>query len=311
LSDLLDQISAALTLPRDLLEDALAQSFYRYKKIYVKKRSGGMRIMLQPAAELKPIMIWLEKNVFSKLAISDISYAFQRGRSIVDNAFVHRNSLYSIRVDIKDFFLSIDFCDLQNVINESRDVFRDFSDFQDLFDLIRKACFDKDGRLPIGYLTSPRIANAVMFDIDQLLVGRLKDKGRFGDCVLTRYADDFVFSTDKRGACKEFLKEIKIVLSNASNPKLALNEAKTRYMSRGGGSTLITGLRVKQNSEIGVHPNYRDHVRLLMKLYSSGTLRDEDVPRLIGHLAFVEHADPKLFTRLSFSYFDEICRLRS
>ena len=92
---------------------------------------------------------------------------------------------------------------------------------------------------------------------------------------------------------------------------MRLNESKTRFMSRARGSTLITGLRVNGQGVVGVHPNYRDHVRLLVKLYAHGKLRSDDVQKLRGHLAFIEHADPRLFTRLSFKYFDKIAALRA
>lgn len=81
-------------------------------------------------------------------------------------------------------------------------------------------------------------------------------------------------------------------------------------MSRMGGSTLITGLRINQQGNVRVHANYRDHVRLLLKHYSAGKLNAEESQKLIGHLAYLENVDPKLFTRLSFKYFLDISKLR-
>ncbi len=50
---------------------------------------------------------------------------------------------------------------------------------------------------------------------------------------------------------------------------------------------------------------------MLLRLYSTGRLKQEDISKLRGHLAFLEHADPALFTRLSFRYFEEIAKLRA
>lgn len=309
--DLLDQISADLTLPRELLRDALAHASSRYRKIRIPKRSGGVRTLIQPAAELKPILAWLDAKLFCRLRISDIATAFRRGSSIVDNARAHRESVFSVRIDVTNFFPSIRSSDLELAIKLAGSNLPEWAKESETTKFIRQACFDKHDQLPIGYLTSPRIANAVMFDIDTKLVQSITDREIFGTAVLTRYADDFVFSTNKRGSCNKFVEEIARVLNSTSSPKLQINESKTHFMSRDGGSTLITGLRVKENSEIGVHPNYRDHVRLLMKLYAEDRLKDEEVPKLVGHLAFIEHADPGLFTRLSFRYFDEISKIRS
>lgn len=311
MSELLDRIANDLTLPKGLIERALADAHYRYKRIHIAKKSGGVRVMLQPAARLKPLLIWIDRLILSKLPVSDIATAFSSGTSILKNAYAHRDSLFSVRVDISNFFPSIRSHDLEKTIENSIGRLPQWAANADTKELLAKACFDKTNRLPIGYPTSPQIANAVMFEIDAMLVKNITEKTRFGEAVLTRYADDFLFSTNKRGACSEFVKEIQHILSKSPKPKLQLNHSKTRFMSRRGGSTLITGLRVKQNSDVSVHPNYRDHVRLLLKLYAQARLKPEDKPRLLGHLSYIQHVDPALFTRLSYKYVNEIAVLRN
>lgn len=162
-----------------------------------------------------------------------------------------------------------------------------------------------------AYPSSPILANAVMINIDgdlQALINSNPEK--FGRACLTRYADDFVFSTDKAGACKSFVDEMRKLLMKTNSPRLKINDAKTRFMSRPGGSTLVTGLRINQFGGVRVHPDYRDHVRLLLKHFANGTLKRDEHRVLVGHLAHVEHADPQLFTRLSYKYFAEIARIR-
>jgi len=267
--------------------------------------------MLQPAAEMKMIQGWLLVNVLSKLPVNKVATAFHPGTSIVKNANAHKDSLYSVRVDLVDFFPSIRRDDLMQVLSNAIDILPSWTTQPDFGPLIAKACFGRDGCLPIGYLTSPCIANAVMFDFDRNLEKAIAmNIHRFGHTVLTRYADDFVFSTDRRGACREFVDTIRELISKTSSPILKINEGKARYMSRAGGSTLVTGLRINQEGIVRVHPKYRDHVRLLLKLYSLGKLAPDDHLRLRGHLAFVEHADARLFTHMSYRYFEEIARLR-
>lgn len=295
----------------DLVESALALAHVRYRKIRVKKRSGGERVLIQPAAELKMVLAWLDAEVISKLPINSIATAFRPGASIVKNATEHRNSPYSVRVDIKDFFPSIRADDLMTVVRNNVLTLPSFVEDAGFAEVVRRGCFDRDGRLPIGYPTSPAIANSVMYGIDSALWKLVTgDPTRFGRAHLTRYADDFVFSTDKAGACRAFVDDFEQLLAMTACPRIRLNTSKTRFMSRAGGSTLITGLRINQSGLVRVHPTYRDHVRLLIKHFSDGTLRADDIPRLIGHLAFIEHADPRLFTRLSFRYFEEIAKLR-
>jgi RNA-directed DNA polymerase len=311
LRDIIEMICTELTVPPEMVEDALRLAHIRYRVIRVKKRSGGERKMVQPSAELKLIQRWLFDHVLSKLSVSQLATAFQPGTSIVINANFHKDSRYSVRVDLKEFFPSIRRQDLEKVLSEFKSVVPPWATASGFSQFLLKACFDKEGRLPIGYPTSPCIANVVMFELDRILEQEIfKDEGRFGCSVLTRYADDFVFSTNKRGACKEFVDLLRDLLSKTPSPKLCLNEDKTRFMSRNGGSTLVTGLRITPEGFVRVHPEYRDHVRLLLKLYSLGKLKAEEIQPLRGHLAFIEHADAHLFTRLSFRYYEDIARLR-
>lgn len=312
MTDILDRVARDLSVPKALLDDALRRAFIRYRKFSIQKRSGGTRLLVQPAAELKLIMAWLDATVFSKLPVSEIATAFQPGTSIVQNAEAHRKSIYSVRLDISDFFWSICSTDLLKVIKGAQPALESWVATSQFEEITRRACFDKSDCLPIGYPSSPRIANVVMYELDSKLCQTIgSSPERFGNAVLTRYADDFVFSTDKRGACKEFAEELRKVLDACPSPKLSINASKTRYMSRLGGSTLITGLRVNMDGKVGVHATYRDHVRLLLKLFAAGKLKQEDWEKLRGHLAFVEHADPSLFTKLSFKYYKEISSLRT
>jgi len=304
-------VGEQMKVQADLVESALRLAHVRYRKIRVKKRKGVERVLVQPAAELKLVLVWLDAEVVSKLPLSPVATAFRAGASIVKNAKQHSDSLYSVRVDVKDFFPSIRTSDFLHVVRKNLHTLPSFVDDPGFAEFAWQSCFDRDGRLPIGYPTSPAIANAVMFEIDGALLDLVTgDPNRFGRARLTRYADDFVFSTDKPGACREFVHALEDLLIKTTSPRLRLNASKTRFMSRRGGSTLVTGLRINQTGLVRVHPTYRDHVRLLMKLFAAGALTSDDIPRLVGHLAFVEHADPRLFTRLSFRYFEEIARLR-
>ena len=310
--DVIDRVSSELCFPPEAIGFALAAAQKSYRKLRIKKRSGGFRILLQPAIETKMLQSWVALRILNHLPVHAISTGFEPGDSIVKNAQAHAESSYSVRIDIANFFPSIQLDDLLRVIERCQKLLPEWVGNKDVADFISKVCFDSNGRLPVGYPTSPRIANVVMHDTDLGLHSLVQMKPEvFGRAVLTRYADDFVFSTDRRGACARFVDEMRQYLGSVGSPKLSLNNDKTKFMSRRGGSTLVTGLRIKQDGQVGIHANYRDHLRLLLKLYTSKRLREADVPKLRGHLAFVEHADPALFTRLCYQYFAEIEALRA
>lgn len=311
MANLIELVSDEMGVPPKLIDDALRLAFTRFRKIHVPKRSGGFRTIMQPSAELKLAHCWLNARVFSSLPISTAASAFHPGASIVKNANTHRWARYSVRIDLSNFFPSIRSADLVHVIQASSSSLPTGVAMADFVSFIRRACFDRDDRLPIGYPTSPSIANAVMFNFDNELIRLIReDSIQFGRAQMTRYADDFVFSTDKPGACSSFVEAARTLISKTESPRLKINDAKTRYMSRLGGSTLVTGLRINQDGNVRVHATYRDHVRLLLKHFSAGNLKPEERQKLVGHLAYIEHADPMLFTRLSYRYFEEIAQLR-
>lgn len=308
--EILQQISEDLRIPTDVLASAYKYAHSRYRIVKIPKKSGGYRIALQPAAELKPILEWLMRVAIGKMPVHRIATAFTKNGSILVNAQRHKASRYSVRVDIEAFFPSLTKLDFYRCQGKSSELLPPPMRTPEFWQFIGHTCFDRNGRLPIGYPSAPAIANVIMHELDSVLSDLVADQTRFGNAVLTRYADDFVFSTDRRGACSEFVEAMTLQLQHTTSPRLRLNTQKTRYMSRAGGSTLITGLRINNQGCVGVHPDYRDHVRLLMSLLKKNTLRQEERTSLVGHLAYIQHVDPAFFTRLSFKYDAEIEYLR-
>src|SRR5690606_37151844 len=146
--------------------------------------------------------------------------------------------------------------DLTNVIKKNQNSFPDWIKNSGIEDLVTLSCFISNSYLPIGYLTSPQIANAVMFDIDNMLDEVFSNEERYGTAKISRYADDFIFSTNKKGACKDALEEFKHIFEVSNSPKLTINKKKTTYMSRPGGSSRVTGLRINNQGTIIVHACY-------------------------------------------------------
>ena len=300
-------IATDLGVMPEWVSSAVANAPNNCKLIRIPKQTGGTRAIYQPAIESKMIQRWLMSRLLRFLPVSEISTAFAAGSSIVKNAHAHKHSRYSVRVDVANFFPSLTVSDLWRVIVANKTHLPGWATESRAFEILSAVCFQPGRHLPIGYPSSPCIANAVMYDLDRKLLNLIKaDPSKFGRAVLTRYADDFVFSTDLSGACSEFVSAVRRLFSECDSPKLALKLKKTRMMSRASGSTLITGLRVKPNGEVGIHANYRDSIRLLLRLFAQGRLDATEAPSLRGHLAFIEYADPGLFTRLSFRYHRQI-----
>ena len=309
--NIIERISKDLEVPGILVESALKNPFGDCKILEIPKRNGsGFRRVYHPSVKLKLVQTWLSTVVFSKLPVSPIASAYVKGKSIVDNARAHSRFRYSIRVDIENFFGSIKLEHLVLTLNRNERFIGDVYCLDGFFDVLRKSCFSRENYLLIGYTTSPIVSNAVMCDWDNELLSLLKKEFGGGErFCLTRYSDDFVFSTNEKGACRRFFRSFKAFCESRSSPSLRVNENKTRFMSSMHGA-MITGLLVNKEGDVRVSRKYRDGVRLLLSLYKKGRLKSEDFEKLSGHLSFVSYADPKFFTSLSYRYYEEIDRLK-
>lgn len=300
-------ISKDLDIPIPVIEKSLSLARKHVKRIVILKRDKTERYVYQPAVQLKTIQYWLIHNVFKHLPVHPASLAYIEGKSVLDNAKLHRHNQYFLKLDLKDFFPSITYVDLAPKIKERHAKTKpNWALDMEAHHLIIQSCFYLHNKLAIGYPCSPMISNIVMFDFDHHVSEVISNTEKFGNVVYTRYADDLIFSTNKSGACKELLPEINKLIQNSQSPIIQVNDKKTKLSSSSAGSASVTGLKVNVNGHITIHRNQKDHVRLLLSLYRKKGLKEKEVESLLGHLAYIRHVDPSFFTKLHQKYFQEI-----
>ncbi|MGA3983696.1 retron St85 family RNA-directed DNA polymerase [Ralstonia nicotianae] len=295
-------------VPEIWVRDVIRLGPSRVKRLRIRKKSSASyRVIKRPSAELEILQRWLTLKFFENLEMHDAAMAFRRGRSILTNAQHHVDSKYFLRIDFTNFFPSIKYDDLKKSVDKSSKNKGTFDAYHDADLFIKRVCFDENERLPIGYISSPAISNAVMLEFDEK-VHRLieSNEEKLGAGKFTRYADDVVFSTDKKGGCTEFLKIFSSLVDGTTSPKLSINEKKTIFSSKLGGSAIVTGLRVCRDSHITVNREYKDQIRLMLSLYEKGKLDKEEHKNLKGHLSYVRSVAPAFFSRLCAKYFKSI-----
>ena len=130
------------------------------------------------------------------LPSSGDSFAYKEKISIKDCVNKHINSNVFYKIDIKKYFGSIGFykC-ISKIINQLQDnltknqIFGDFDNELKETKSILKCCF-YDYRLPLGFITSPKISDFYLNDFDrQIVMAFKKDNYKY-----TRYADDILVS---------------------------------------------------------------------------------------------------------------------
>jgi RNA-directed DNA polymerase len=177
-----------------------------YTSISIPKPSGGLRPISSPEPILMDVQRWILSNVLISVQLHPASFAYRRGVSIVDCATRHAGANWMLKLDLHDFFGSV---------NESA-VYRVFRGlgYRKLlaFELARLSTraegaifsperhrvistysVDQQGVLPQGAPTSGVLANAVAGHLD----ARLQHFADEHSMVYTRYSDDLIFSTYK------------------------------------------------------------------------------------------------------------------
>lgn len=307
-----DVIARDIDIPVSMIEESISLARQQVKKFEIKKRDGNYRVICQPSKKLKTIQYWLIINVFKKMEIHNVAVAYRDNISILDNAKLHKDNRFFLKLDLKNFFPSITYSDLIDKIsiwhqNENPEWKLDAS----AKNLIRLACFFHGDTLAVGYPSSPIISNIVMLDFDTALLKLISDKKKFGEVVYTRYADDLIFSTNKQGVSYSLLNEITTLINKTKSPNIELNLAKTKIGSSSGGSASVTGLKICANGHITIHRNHKDHLRLMLSLYKKGELNPDEYSSLLGHLAYVHYVDSAFYTKLQNKFFKEIAELRA
>ncbi|HEM3576362.1 TPA: RNA-directed DNA polymerase, partial [Streptococcus suis] len=150
---------------------------------------------------------------------NDIIQAFEKGKSILTNAEIHRNKKYIIKIDLEDFFDSFTFYRVKGYFEKNRDFQLSKEISMTLANLV---CYKS--KLPQGAPSSPILTN---------MIGRILDSRILKICKryrlkYTRYADDMTFSTNDDTITKtldDFLSELDNVIENSG---FKINEEKTR-----------------------------------------------------------------------------------
>ncbi|MCJ2022058.1 retron Ec67 family RNA-directed DNA polymerase/endonuclease [Methylobacterium sp. E-065] len=233
----------------------------KYNSFEIAKRGGGKRQIKAP----EPSLSLLQRRLATLLTECleelkkaapprrSLAHGFEKGRSIITNAQLHKRRRYVFNVDLADFFPSINFGRVRGFfIND-----KNFSLQPPVATVLAQiACFEN--QLPQGSPCSPVISNL----IGHVLDGRLARFAKTHKCTYSRYVDDITFSTSR----KHFPPEIGTPIagtaawqasnelrSRIENAGFKINDKKTR-MQYHASRQVATGLVV--NEKVNVRQEY-------------------------------------------------------
>lgn len=222
----------------------------KYHHSILLKSNGKTREINAVQGNLKLLQRRLLVELQSRYIATPYAHGFVPEKSIVTNALVHRKKRLIIKVDIKDFFPSINF---PRVVGMFKAFPFDF-EHEAAVALASITCLpDQSGQLPQGGVTSPYIANMISRRLDAKLAKLAKQRR----CGYTRYADDITFSTNdvKSLAVIEFVESVYNVIREEH---FLPNEEKTRVLTP-RQRQVVAGIVV--NSGLSVNRKYLRNIR--------------------------------------------------
>ena len=280
-----DELAALVQISAKLLYYMANHSGMYYRCHAIPKRNGGTRTIEAPIPILKRIQKRILTELLNCLVAHSSATAFEKGRSIRDNAAIHVWKPVVLKLDVRDFFPSIH-------VSKVYGLFRFLGYEKPVASLLAHLCC-LDSHLPQGAPTSPKLSNLVMYDVDDAL-------SRWAELHVldySRYADDMTFS----GAMNPNLvrETIRVCRREIRGVGLNLNPDKIRIQRRGGRQS-VTGLIV--NEKLNVPREFRRALRLRMHYLARFGPADDlrgsgnELRRLLGEVDFAAGVvpDPQL-----------------
>lgn len=269
----------------------------KYKVYTIPKRTQGLRVIAQPSKDLKDFQrAFIE---LYKLPHHPCSMAYQKGKSIKDNALKHSHNPYLLKMDFENFFNSI----------KPRMIWKTFNKTehnpspQEIISLEKLLFWQPSRRRPdklilsIGAPSSPAISNFCMYEFD----GKLFEVCDAQKITYTRYADDLTFSTKR----KQILFDLPLAVNNLLNELfgtlIIINNRKTVFSSK-AHNRHITGITITNEGTLSLGRKRKRYIKHLVHQFSINQLAEGDLQHLQGLLSFSNHIEPTFISSLHTKY---------
>ena len=180
------------------------QAHYHFR--WIKKRSGGWRLIEAPKQKLKQVQTQILREILDRVPPHDCAHGFVRRRSIVTNARRHVGQRAVLKLDLEDFYANVGFSRVVGIfrgLGYSREAAiwlgrlttSQVPSNLHFPETLSSAFFPFLRRhLPQGAPSSPALANLSAYGLDVRLSGLANSYA----VEYTRYADDLTFSGSQR-----------------------------------------------------------------------------------------------------------------
>lgn len=298
--------------PRPLHElfDAMYHGKYRFQEFlelnpeenYSQVRWKS-RTIYKPSEKLKVFHSFLNGFLVDHLPVNgSVSFAYRKGASLLQAVTPHARSRAFFQTDLERFFESITSDLIRVVLERTQSPISDLDRHVDhILDLLTI-----EGRLPIGYSTSPALSNACMIGFDGRLEGVSKDR----NWIFTRYADDIIISASDRHSIDDACRVVESCLAAEMGDGFALNKSKSKLTTIGRKVQLL-GFVILPNGAVVLDRDVRNKIETLLHFYVTDRSRlarifveergegmEEGLQRLSGLVSYANAVDSHYLDKL-------------
>lgn len=149
-----EHLSRLVGFSEHFLFSVSASPGHFYREYKIPKKSGGTRTLNEPLPTLKAVQKIIVSDLLRDVEPHKAAKAYRKNHTLRGNAVIHRRRPYMLKIDIKDFFSSINTHAVYNL-------FYDLGYTSQVARLLTGLCILNNG-LPQGAPTSPHLSNLVL-----------------------------------------------------------------------------------------------------------------------------------------------------
>lgn len=265
--------------------------------------SGKDKYIYMPSKELKLLHRYLNLFIFSSLPINDdVVFSYRENVNIQHAVYPHKFSKYFLLNDLKNFFTNIKRDNIKTLlVNNVEKIPVNFELY--IEKILNLVCIDDT--LAIGFPTSPLISNSLLYEFDNNMFEFCQNIG----VLYTRYADDLIFSADKKELLVKIEEHVPILLQQQYGNIFDINDRKTRKLDK-SRQIKILGLVILPNGEVTIDRKIKNEIETMIFLFKyhadqwqDKVLQDSLLPQaIIGKVNFAKSVDPKYIDKLRKKY---------
>lgn len=298
--------------PRPLhqLFDAMYHKKYQFEEFLALKPEEhyssvhwNKRTIYKPSPKLKEFHHFLSGFLLEYLPVDQsVSFAYRKGATLLQAVAPHAYSRAFFQTDLERFFDSITSDLIRLVLDQAETPVLDLTEHIDHI----VSLLTINGKLPIGYSTSPILSNACLLGFDRRLAAISNER----QWIYTRYADDIIISAGDRLAVEDASHVIESCLLAELGDGFTLNQSKTRLTTIGRKVKLL-GLIILPTGAIAIDRDVRNRIETWLHFYVKDRSRlakifqeernegmEEGLQRLSGLISYAHTADPVYLERL-------------